>query len=71
MINPEIKQINKVWIRSIRPIAKGCFIKIKIVLQINLNKYKNKLKISKTRNSLIKILILEINDKGFSFFLKL
>ena len=30
----------------------------------------NKLKISKTRNSLVKILILEINDKEISFFLK-
>lgn len=40
---------------------------VNIVLQIIANKEINKLKISKTRNSLFKILILEINDKEFLF----
>ena len=41
---------------------------VNIVLQIIANKEINILKISKTRNSLFKILILEINDKCILFF---
>ena len=57
-----------VWMRSISPILKGWFIWIKINLKIKVNLYKVSCIIS--RSSLIKILILEINDKGISFFLK-
>lgn len=47
--------------------ANGCFICIKIKLVI---KHKNIIIIIISRNSLIKILILGINDKEVSFFLK-
>lgn len=61
-------QINIVWISNINPIAKGWIILINIIL---VNKRHKEIKnwiIS--RNSLLKILILGINDKEFSFFLK-
>lgn len=61
-----IKQIKKVCLRSINPIAKGCFIWIKTKLIIIQQHEIIKLKISE--NSLNKILILEINDKEFLFF---
>lgn len=60
-----ITQIKAVWINSINPIAIGCFICIKIVLEIKLMRDKINCKIS--GNSLFKILILGINDRGFSF----
>lgn len=64
--DPVILQIVNVWIKSIIPIANGCFICIKvnpINKDIIIIKY---CKISES--SLIKILILEINDrKIFSF----
>lgn len=63
-----IKQIKKVWVRRTNPIAKGCFICIKIKLTIILQQEIIKLKISES--SLKKILILEINDKSPLFFLK-
>lgn len=50
------------------PIESGCFIFINIILKIIIINVTNKVRIS--RNSLFKILILEIIDKGFSFFLK-
>lgn len=46
----------------------GCFIKKKIEEQIKLIEYTVEKRIS--RNSLFKILILEINEKVVSFFLK-
>lgn len=61
------KQIKIVWIKIINPIDKGWFIK-NIIKEINIiERDKNNL-ISK--NSLIKIIILEIIDKEFSFSLK-
>lgn len=48
--------------------AKGCFMFIKIKLKINKRDIKIHCIISK--GSLIKILILGINDKEFSFLLK-
>lgn len=57
-----------VWINNVNPIAKGCFIFIKIKLKVNNSNIKIHWIIS--RNSLKKILILGINDKEFSFFLK-
>lgn len=54
-----------VWINNVRPIARGCFIFMKIKLKINKNVISIHCIIS--RNSLIKILILGINDKEFLF----
>lgn len=68
VIVPVIKQIKNVWIKSIIPIANGCFICIKIKLIIILQIIEINCIIS--GNILIKILILEINDKEISFFLK-
>lgn len=59
---------NVVWINKINPIAKGCFIFIKIKLKMNKRVIKINCMIS--RSSLNKILILGINDREFSFFLK-
>ena len=68
VINPDIKQTNVVWISKVNPMAKGCFMFIKIKLKINKRDIKIHCIISK--GSLIKILILGINDKEFSFLLK-
>lgn len=58
--------MNKVCIKSVKPMANGCLInKIKVLFKkfkVNKNMYKI------SRNSLIKILILEINDKNLLFF---
>lgn len=60
-----IKQISNVWINSIIPIAKGCFICVKIKLTIKeIIEIKN---CKMSENSLFKILILGINDRDFSF----
>lgn len=50
------------------PIANGCFIWVKIIVIIILTEEIINWIISE--NSLYKILILGINDKEFSFFLK-
>lgn len=63
-----IKHTSKVWISNINPIAKGWFNWIKTIVVIKANKISIFCIIS--RNSLFKILILEINDKEHSFFLK-
>lgn len=68
VIKPEVKQTSVVWISKVNPIAKGCFIFIKIKLKINNRDSKIHCIIS--RGSLSKILILGINDKEFSFLLK-
>lgn len=57
-----------VWINKVNPMARGCFIFIKIKLKINNRVIKIHCIIS--RGSLIKILILGINDKEISFLLK-
>lgn len=56
------------WIININPIDKGWFIWKKIIVDIIIKLYNVNWIIS--RNSLLKILILEINDKDLSFFLK-
>lgn len=67
-IIPEIIEIIIVWISKIILSDNGCFININKVLKKN-NKY-NIIDWKISRNSLIKILILEINDKYEYFFLK-
>lgn len=63
--NPDNKHIKNVWDKIIKPIDKGWFKKIIIIEIISMNVDKNIFVISK--NSLIKIIILEIIDKDFLF----
>lgn len=60
----DIKVIIMVWINRIPPRDMGWFKKINIVENIQLS-INNATKI--TGNSLLKILILEVKDKGFLF----
>ena len=59
-IIPLIKEINEVWINKINPIAKGWFICVNTILNNILNIIIKKLI---SGNSLLKILILRINEK--------
>ena len=68
VINPVIQQIVTVWINNIIPILNGWLICIKINLNNKVNVYNISCIIS--RNSLLKILILEIKDKELFFFLE-
>lgn len=65
---PVSKQINSVWISRVNPIARGWFICMNNILAHKIREYRIFVIISK--GSLIKILILEINDKAISFLLK-
>lgn len=65
MYNPEIKQINKVWIKIINPIDKGCF-KINIIKEIKII-IEDKINLIISKSSLIKIIILEIIDREILF----
>lgn len=68
VINPVVKQINKVCTNKVNPIAKGWVILKKIIPIISIFDIKINWIIS--RGSLIKILILGINDKKIFFLLK-
>ena len=62
-----IKQVNIVWIKIINPIESGWF-KKNIVNDINIINREIKIfVISNSKNSLIKIIILEIIDKEILF----
>lgn len=64
---PVIKQVRIVWKSKINPILRGWDIWVKIILLIN--KINIVIICIISGDSLIKILILEINDKFYSFFL--
>lgn len=61
-------QIRNVCKSRINPMDIGWFLKVKKKVLVNIKVIKINWKIS--RNSLYKILILEINEKEISFFLK-